>query len=279
MHQRRLRAAAAILQALLGTLYSCAVEERRNFNPQENYNRIQYFSGSSGTNENASHKVTRSSSCSYGQLEKPIDGKDLEYPWKVLAENVHRQIEAVRTICQTVSRWRTGNGIGHGSDKRNVWLSFLGPDKVGKRKFAASFAETIFGRKEHLLSVDLGTQFEIRACNSVFDHHDSKYFDLKFGRKIIVGYIAKELSKQTRSVMVQILAADRENAVDHWIEQVLCSSLMEAHQRCHANGDSVMKLVACEGGGVEEQFSGGVEEKLGIKLEKMQRKGGKKEHN
>lgn len=184
----------------LGTIYECAEEERRN--PQEHYNCTQGFSGSSRTSENASHHVAQSSSCSYGQWEKLINGKDLEYPWKVLAENVYWQIEAIRTISQTVSRCRTGNGTSHGSDKRNVWLSFLGPDKVGKRKIAAALAVTIFGGKEHLLSVDLASQFEIRAGNSIFHRQDSKCYDLKFGRKMVVDYIAEELSKQTHSVVL-----------------------------------------------------------------------------
>ncbi|XP_022858416.1 protein SMAX1-LIKE 7-like [Olea europaea var. sylvestris] len=186
----------------LGTLYECAEEERRNFNPQEHYNCTQDLSGSSRTRENASHQVSQSSSCSYGQWEKLITIKDLENPWKVLAENVYWQIEAIRTISKTVSHCRAGNGSSRGSDKRNVWLSFLGPDKVGKRKIAAALPETIFGRKEHLLSVDLASQFEIRACNSIFDHQDSKCYDLKFGRKMVVDYIAEELSKRTHSVVL-----------------------------------------------------------------------------
>ncbi|KAL2485947.1 Double Clp-N motif-containing P-loop nucleoside triphosphate hydrolase superfamily protein [Abeliophyllum distichum] len=187
----------------LGTLYACAGEERRNFNPKEHYDCTPYFSGSSRTSENTSHQVAQSSYCSYGQLEKRNDGKDLEYPWKVLAENVYWQIEAIRTISQTVSRCRTGNGSSRGSDKRNVWFSFLGPDKVGKRKIAAALAETIFGRKGHLLSVDVDSQFEIRVCNSIFDHQDSEYYGLKkFGRKMVVDYIAEELSRRPHSVVL-----------------------------------------------------------------------------
>ncbi|KAK6163837.1 hypothetical protein DH2020_000701 [Rehmannia glutinosa] len=361
----------------LGTTLSDSAEEcRRKPNLQEHYNGIQH-SESSLSYDILSHQVSQSSSCSYHR-EKQMYTKDLENSWNVLAEKVYWQVEAIQTISQTVSHCRNGNGRYHCSNKGNVWLSFVGPDKVGKRKIASAVAEIVFGGKEHLLSFDLSSQDVISPFNSIIDCHDPKYHKMKSGRKMIVDYLADELTKHPhsvvllenvekadllvrivylkqskrvnfrfpwkgnqhqqqcfcpridcpkedtdtvksddenddsddsevwleellehvdenvafkpfdfdsltqkilkkidarlkqvggstllleidREVMVQILAAawltDGKNALEDWIEQVLCLSMEEARQSCNVTSDVVMKLVQYDGLVVEAQAS------------------------
>ncbi|KAI3450321.1 hypothetical protein Pfo_006986 [Paulownia fortunei] len=184
----------------LGTLYDSAEECRRKPNLQEHHNGIQN-SESSRSYENSPSQVSQSSSCSH-HLEKQMYTKDLENPWKFLAEKVYWQMEAIQTISRTVSRCRNGNGSYHCANKGNVWLSFVGPDKVGKRKIAASVAEIVFGSKEHLLSLDLSSEDVISPLNSIVDCYNSKYHKMKSGRKMIVDYLAEELSKHPHSVVL-----------------------------------------------------------------------------
>ncbi|GER49584.1 double Clp-N motif-containing P-loop nucleosidetriphosphate hydrolases superfamily protein [Striga asiatica] len=130
-------------------------------------------------------------------LEKNMLPKDLKNAWTALADKVYWQSEAVQTISEVVSRCRSVNENG------NVWLSLLGPDRVGKRKIASGVAEIVFGRKENLLSLDLNSlDVNSPEFTSVFDFYDSKHQRLKLGRKTIIDHLAEELSKHSHRVVL-----------------------------------------------------------------------------
>ncbi|KAL0419262.1 UNVERIFIED_CONTAM: protein SMAX1-LIKE 6 [Sesamum radiatum] len=183
----------------LGTLYDSAEECRRKTNLPEYDNGIQNFEPSRSHEKSAS-QVSQSSSCCH-QLEKQMYMKDLEHPWKVLAEKFYWQMEAIQTISRTLSRVRNENRSYYCSNRGNVWLSFLGPDKVGKRKIAAAVAEIVFGRKEHLLYLDLSSEHVVGPFDSIVDCYASKYCNMNAGRKMIVDYLAGELHKHPHSVV------------------------------------------------------------------------------
>uniref|UniRef100_A0A5B6ZIK6 Uncharacterized protein n=1 Tax=Davidia involucrata TaxID=16924 RepID=A0A5B6ZIK6_DAVIN len=189
----------------LGTLYASSGEEpRKKF--QDHKDRLQHFSGSvsadlDGVSENASNHITPSS-CSGTELGGQVDPKDFKSLWRALAEKIGWQDEAICTISQTISRCRTGHGRRHGSNhKGDIWLSFLGPDKVGKKKIAAALAELIFDNRETLISVDLSSEDGISHSNSIFDRQDVNSYEVKFRGKTVVDYIAEELSKKPHSVV------------------------------------------------------------------------------
>ncbi|CAK9164991.1 unnamed protein product [Ilex paraguariensis] len=192
----------------LGTLYASTERELRKSVFQDHKDRLQYFSGTvssefNRSSENASIHRVQSSSYSGPQFRGQLDTKDLKYFWRVLAESVGWQDEAICTIGQTVSRCRAGHGRHGGSSQRgDIWLGFLGPDKVGKKKIAAALAEIIFGSKESLISVDLSSEVGIRHSNCVFDHHALNSNDIKFRGKTVVDYIAEELSRKRQSVVL-----------------------------------------------------------------------------
>ncbi|KAK4407683.1 protein SMAX1-LIKE 6 [Sesamum angolense] len=183
----------------LGTLYDSAEECRRKSNLPEYDNGIQNFEPSRSHEKSAS-QVSQSSSCCR-QLEKQMYMKDLEHPWKVLAEKFYWQMEAIQTMSRTLSRVRNENRRYYCSNRGNVWLSFLGPDKVGKRKIAAAVAEIVFGRKEHLLYLDLSSEHVVGPFDSIVDCYASKYCNMNAGRKMIVDYLAGELHKHPHSVV------------------------------------------------------------------------------
>ncbi|KAL0370809.1 UNVERIFIED_CONTAM: protein SMAX1-LIKE 6 [Sesamum angustifolium] len=183
----------------LGTLYDSAEECRRKPNLPEYDNGIQNFEPSRSHEKSAS-QVSQSSSCCH-QLEKQMYMKGLEHPWKVLAEKFYWQMEAIQTISRTLSRVRNENRSYYCSNRGNVWLSFLGPDKVGKRKIAAAVAEIVFGRKEHLLYLDLSSEHVVGSFDSIVDCYASKYCNMNAGRKMVVDYLAGELHKHPHSVV------------------------------------------------------------------------------
>ncbi|CAA0838116.1 Double Clp-N motif-containing P-loop nucleoside triphosphate hydrolases superfamily protein [Striga hermonthica] len=161
-------------------------------------------------------QISQSSPSLPYHFEKKLDSKDHnKHTWAALAQKVYWQSEAVQTIARAVSRCRSENGNG------NAWLSLLGPDRAGKRKIASGVAEIEFGRKENFLSVDLNSRDSVSPISSVFNFHDSKQQKLKLGRKMIVDYLAEELSKHPHSV---VLLENVERA-DFLVRDSLCRAI------------------------------------------------------
>ncbi|XP_073291583.1 protein SMAX1-LIKE 6-like [Primulina huaijiensis] len=171
----------------LGTLYASNREGRSRPNLQE-----QSFYKLPITHENTS-----------GQ-EMQAYTKGLEYPWKILSEKICWQFEAIQTIGRTLFCCRDGDSRHQCPKKGNHWLSFLGPDKVAKRKIAATLAEIVFGGSEHFLSLDLSSQdaTSLSYPGSIFYSYNSIYHDLKSERKMIVDCLADELRKRPFSVIL-----------------------------------------------------------------------------
>ncbi|XP_075519678.1 LOW QUALITY PROTEIN: protein SMAX1-LIKE 7-like [Primulina tabacum] len=135
---------------------------------------------------------------------KQMYTKDLEYSWKNLSEKFCWQFEAIQTIGRTLFCCRDGDSRHQCPKKGNHWLSFLGPDKVAKRKIATTLAEIVFGGLEHFLSLDLSSQDPASLPNpsSIFYSYDSTYHNMKSDRQMIVDCLADELSKRPFSVIL-----------------------------------------------------------------------------
>ncbi|XP_009798203.1 protein SMAX1-LIKE 6 [Nicotiana tabacum] len=175
----------------LGTIYVSTERELWKPSFQEHQDRLNYFSGSV------------SSASSVPLLDNKLDAKDFKNLYKALSEHVCWQEEAIYAISQTVSRCRSGNGRRHGSSKgNNIWLSFLGPDKVGKHKIAKALAEKVFGCSDSLLSVDLSSSDGSSYSNSLFNHQDTRNGYMNLRGKTVVDYIVEELSKKRCSLVL-----------------------------------------------------------------------------
>lgn len=191
----------------LGTLYASCEQEHRTSKPQD-CNELPKVSWYAPTNIPAKIvgdcRLTSASNVMqtsfYPSLGGQSDDKDFKYLWKVLSDTVGWQEEAICTISQTISSCRNGYGRLRGQIyKRDIWLSFLGPDKVGKRRIASALARI---SREDLFSVDLDPVNCFSLQNSIFDNPDSSNKNLSCRGKTVVGYIAEKLSKKPHSVVL-----------------------------------------------------------------------------
>lgn len=190
----------------LGTIYTSAAHEPDTPKLSDHKKHLQHLSESLSTdfdamNESTSHQITQSSSCSGPNLEGKFETLDFKSLYHLLIEKVSWQDEAIYAINRTVSRCRSGVGKCSGTHVRaDIWLAFLGPDQLGKRKVASALAEILFGNKQSLITVDLSMQERSYPSNSIFEFRNSYCHDVLL-RKTVVDYIAGELSKNPRSVV------------------------------------------------------------------------------
>ncbi|RDX57900.1 Protein SMAX1-LIKE 7, partial [Mucuna pruriens] len=189
----------------LGTLYASTAQHPDTPKLQDQRKHLQRLSDSVSTdcdamNDNTSHQIARSS-CSGSNFEGKCDLADFKSLNRLLMEKVGWQDQAICAISQTLSLCKSGAGKSRGSHARaDIWLAFLGPDRLGKRKIASGLAETLFGNSESLITVDLGFQDGFYPLNSVFECQKSQCYDM-LRRKTIVDYIAGELGKKPHSVV------------------------------------------------------------------------------
>ncbi|ESW18766.1 hypothetical protein PHAVU_006G068500 [Phaseolus vulgaris] len=191
----------------LGTIYKSATHEPDTPKLSDHKKHLHNLPDSLSSdfnpkNECSSHQIARSSSCSGPNLEGNFETVDFKSLYHLLTEKVGWQDEAIYAINQTVSRCRSGAGKrSSGSHVRaDIWLAFLGPDRLGKRKLASALAEILFGNKQSLITVDLSSQDKCYPSNSIFEFQDSYCHDVLM-RKTVVDYIAWELSKKPHSVV------------------------------------------------------------------------------
>ncbi|XP_040992066.1 protein SMAX1-LIKE 6-like [Juglans microcarpa x Juglans regia] len=191
----------------LGTLYASVSQEPDSSKISGDKECLQNLSGSvsaevDAVSENTSHQVARSSSCSGPNMGDQSDLRDFKSLRRFLAEKVCWQDEAICSVGKAISCCRSGNGRHRGSSLRgDIWLTFLGPDKVGKKRIASALAELMFGTKESLISVDLGFQDRVYQSNMIFEHHEFECSGMNFRGKTVIDYIAGELRKKPHSVV------------------------------------------------------------------------------
>lgn len=193
-------------ELVLGTKYSSAAHEPDTPKGSDHRMHPQHLSDSLSTdfdamNESASHQIARSSSCSGPHLEGKFETVDFKSLYQHIIEKVGRQDKAIYDITRTISLCRSGVGKRSGSHvRRDVWLAFLGPDRLGKRKIASALAEILFQNRQSVITVDLSFQESPYQSNSTFEFQNSCCHDV-LRRKIVVDYIAGELSKKPHSVV------------------------------------------------------------------------------
>lgn len=186
---------------VLGTTYTPVTHEPDTPKLSDHKKHLQHLSDSLSTdfdamNESTSNQIARSSSYSGHNSDGKFEMVDFKSLYKLLIEKVWWQDEAIYSIINIMTLCRSGDGKRSGSNVRaDTWFSFLGPDRVGKRKIASVLAETLFGSKQCLISVDLSSKDTFQPLNSIFECHDV------LRRKTVVDYIAGELSKKPRSVV------------------------------------------------------------------------------
>ncbi|KAL6979092.1 hypothetical protein U1Q18_020758 [Sarracenia purpurea var. burkii] len=181
----------------LGTLYAVSGHETGKHKFEDQNIRLRNFPTS------ITAEFDDASEIGSNHIASPLDPKDFKTLWRLLAEKVGRQSEALCTVSQTISRCRTGCGRLRGSNhKGDIWLSFLGHDKVAKKRTAMALAEIIFDSMENMISVDLSSEDGMICSNSIFDSKNLNTYYVKLRGKTAVDYIAEELSRKPHSVVL-----------------------------------------------------------------------------
>ncbi|KAK0588667.1 hypothetical protein LWI29_003916 [Acer saccharum] len=164
----------------LGTIYesAAAVQDAADL-PKSNDHQEDHLRNTSGSTESFTPDV-----------------KDFKALRRVFAEKVSYQDDAICTISEAVSRCRNGS-----KSRGDIWLNFLGPDKIGKKKIASALAEIMFGNKENVISVDFSSRDRFCHSNSIFGCQESNDFNLKFGKRNDAYYVAWELRKKPCSII------------------------------------------------------------------------------
>ncbi|CAK7325867.1 unnamed protein product [Dovyalis caffra] len=140
-----------------------------------------------------------SSSPDYGRQFDPSNAKML---FRAVVERVGRQDEAIRIISQTIAHCRARNEIRHGASHRgDIWFSFCGPDRCGKKKIASALAEIIYGSRENFICADLSSEDGMIHTHMVFDPPEVSGYTVKFRGKTLVDSVAGELCKKPLSIV------------------------------------------------------------------------------
>ncbi|KAL1335316.1 hypothetical protein HN51_064235 [Arachis hypogaea] len=86
--------------------------------------------------------------------KKLLDADSFKRILKGLTEKVWWQQDAASAVATTVTKCKLGNGkrrqVG---DKGDMWLLFLGPDRVGKKKMAAALSELVSSSNPIVISL------------------------------------------------------------------------------------------------------------------------------
>lgn len=132
-----------------------------------------------------------------------LDIRDFKTIYKILAEKVRWQEEAIRSISNALIHCRSGvERPQRASLRGDIWFTFLGPDKIGKRKVSVALAELLFGSSEKLICIDLCPEDSLVGSNHVCSSAGMKGSDLNFRGKTVVDHIAEEIRKKPVSVVL-----------------------------------------------------------------------------
>eukprot|EP01018_Ginkgo_biloba_P015732 Gb_11473 [translate_table: standard] len=122
---------------------------------------------------------------------------------KGLEEKVGWQSEAVSAVTHTVMHCRSQNGKRRGvSRKADIWLLFLGPDRIGKRKIAAALAEIIFHGKDDFICIGLSCQEGGISSSWNLNRQKIDEYDFRFRGKTVLDRIAEAVRQNPFSVVL-----------------------------------------------------------------------------
>lgn len=132
---------------------------------------------------------SQSTSCLSFDHYREVDAKNPKTLFEALSKEVSWQNEALRAIIKTIVCSPTERVKHHGSNqRRDIWMSFVGPDRHGKKKIAVSLAKILYGSRESFIFVDLGSE-EMKGCN------------VKFIGKTTIDFIVREYCQKPLSVV------------------------------------------------------------------------------
>ncbi|KAM2543038.1 hypothetical protein TB2_022401 [Malus domestica] len=117
-----------------------------------------------------------------------IDTESFKKLYKGLME-VWWQQDAATAVAETVTKCKLGNGKRHGAGSRgDIWLLFMGPDSVGKKKMASALSELVYGSNPVMISLS--------------SQRGNLQSDMSFRGKTVVDRIAETVKRNPFSVVV-----------------------------------------------------------------------------
>ncbi|KAF5461800.1 hypothetical protein F2P56_017869 [Juglans regia] len=123
------------------------------------------------------------------KLLSTLDADSFKKLLKGLMEKVWWQREAASAVAATVTQCKVGNGRQRAAgSKGDMWLLFMGPDRVGKKKMASALAELVSG--SNLIVICLGSR-----------RNDGK-LDTSFRGKTALDRIAEAVRRNPFSVIM-----------------------------------------------------------------------------
>ena len=132
---------------------------------------------------------SQSSSCLSFDYCGQVDAKNPKILFEVLSKEVTWQDEALRAIVKTIVCSPTKRVKHRGPNQPgDIWMNFVGHDRLGKKKIAVSLAELLYGSRESFIFVDLSSE-EMKGCN------------VKFRGKTTLDFIVGECCKKPLSVV------------------------------------------------------------------------------
>ncbi|XP_047151517.1 protein SMAX1-LIKE 8-like [Vigna umbellata] len=133
---------------------------------------------------------SQSSSCLSFDYCGLVDAKNPKFLFEALSKEVSWQDEALQAIIKTIVCSSTKRVKHRGVNQPgDIWMNFVGPDRLGKKKIAVSLAELLYGSRESFIFVDLSSE-EMKGCNA------------KFRGKTTLDFIVGECCKKPLSVVL-----------------------------------------------------------------------------
>lgn len=128
----------------------------------------------------------QSSSCLSSEHCGQYDLRNPKVLFEALARRVSWQDEALHSIVKTIIYCESKH---QGANQRGgMWMNFVGPDRVCKKKIAVSLAEILYGSQESFIFVDLNSE-------------EIKGYDVRFRGKTVIDFLVAELSRKPLSVV------------------------------------------------------------------------------
>ncbi|KAK3407854.1 hypothetical protein EUGRSUZ_J00203 [Eucalyptus grandis] len=150
----------------------------------------------------ACKSLPESSSSSYPDTGYPPQLRDFKELSGALMQKIGRQVEAINVISEKIALCQSRNkDRSRAGSRGDMWFTFLGLDKIAKRRTAVALSEVLPGSKKDLIFVDLDAQHESGHADRSLGQQMNQY-DVKYRGKTVVDIIAGEMRKKPWSVVL-----------------------------------------------------------------------------
>lgn len=166
--------------------------------------------------------------------DRNLDTKLFKRLFKGLTETVGWQKEAASSVALSMMHCRSGND----GSRTDVWLLFVGRDKMGKKKMAASLSDLMFGTTPQVVS--LGSSI---AC--LIDNCKDGESNVRVRGKTVIDRVAETVRGNPFSVVVLEDIDQASTIVQGSIKQAIRTGrLLDTHGREVSLATSIFILTA-----------------------------------